>query len=66
MGTAYIIPHSVLLQKKALVSGGATYSLPGWQNLKFETGIIEFQVAPFVTVVADIRGARYLLRVWWA
>jgi hypothetical protein len=37
-----------------------------WQNLKLETGIIEFQVAPFVTVVADIRGARYLLRVWWA
>jgi hypothetical protein len=51
----------------ALVSGGATYSEPGhWQNLKLETGIIEFQVAPFVTVVADIRGARYLLRVWWA
>jgi len=34
--------------------------------LKLETGTIEFQVAPFVTVEADIRGARYLLRVWWA
>ncbi len=59
LGTAYILAHSVLLQKKALVSDGATYS-------KLETGIIEFQVASFVTVVADIRGARYLLRVWWA
>ncbi len=64
LGIAYILAHSVLLQKKALVSGGATYYSK--LKLKLETGIIEFQVAPFVTVAADIRGARYLLRVWWA
>ncbi len=28
--------------------------VPHTQNLKLETGIIEFQVAPFVTVAADI------------
>ncbi len=50
LGAAYILAHSVLLQKKALVSGGARDT----QNLKLETGIIEFQVAPFVTVIADI------------
>ena len=48
MGTAYILAHSVLLQKKARVSGGANILE------KIETGIFEFQVATFVTVAADI------------
>ena len=65
LGTAYMLAHSVLLQKLPW-SRVVQYTPSHWQNLKLETGIIEFQVAPFVTVVADIRGARYLLRVWWA
>jgi len=65
LGTAYMLAHSVLLQKLPW-SQVVQHTPSHWQNLKLETGIIEFQVAPFVTVVADIRGARYLLRVWWA
>jgi hypothetical protein len=65
LGTAYMLAHSVLLQKLPW-SRVVQHTPSHWQNLKLETGIIEFQVAPFVTVVADIRGARYLLRVWWA
>ena len=65
LGTAYMLAHSVLLQKLPW-SRVVQHTPSHWQNLKFETGIIEFQVAPFVTVVADIRGVRYLLRVWWA
>ena len=65
LGTAYILAHSVLLQKLPW-SRVVQHTPSHWQNLKLETGIIEFQVAPFVTVEADIRGARYLLRVWWA
>ncbi len=65
LGTAYMLAHSVLLQKLPW-SRVVQHTPSHWKNLKLETGIIEFQVAPFVTVVAHIRGARYLLRVWWA
>jgi hypothetical protein len=66
LGTAYILAHrdSVLLQKKPSKRPWSQVVPHTSQNLKLETGIIEFQVAPFVTVVTDIRGARYLLRVW--
>jgi hypothetical protein len=53
LGTAYMFAYSVLLQKLPW-SRVVQHTPSHWQNLKLETGIIEFQVAPFVTVVADI------------
>jgi hypothetical protein len=49
LGTAYILAHSVLLQKRSW-----SRVVPHTQNSKLKTGFTEFQVAPFVTVAADI------------